>query len=102
MPVGVLLSQVSSREITEWEAFARIEPIGDSRGDLRMAILDSLVANANRDPERHPDPFTVMDFLPDFWKKPEDPLARAKETEAHNKMLVTMLAEAGIGELVKE
>jgi hypothetical protein len=38
----------SSEEFTYWLAYYRLEPWGEERADLRMAILDSLFYNANR------------------------------------------------------
>lgn len=46
MTVGEMLSRMSSKELTEWMAFASIEPIGESRQDLRIAMLCTLVYNA--------------------------------------------------------
>ncbi len=37
------MSQIDSREISEWQAFYSIDPFGDQRADLRMAILASAV-----------------------------------------------------------
>lgn len=68
MPVGELLRRISSRELTEWNAFANVEPIGDERQDIRFAVLASVIANAYRDAERHPAPFEVIDFLFDWWE----------------------------------
>jgi hypothetical protein len=31
-----------------------------------------VLANINRDPEKKPDPFTISDFLFDFWKVAEE------------------------------
>lgn len=30
---------------------------------MRAALIACLIANANRDPEKHPDPFEITDFL---------------------------------------
>jgi len=60
---------MSSRELSEWMAFAREEPIGEHRADLRTGILASLIANANRDPKKRHKPFTASDFMPEFWDR---------------------------------
>jgi hypothetical protein len=44
-------------------AYDRLEPIGDERADLRAAITAALIANANRDSQKRPTPFTAEDFL---------------------------------------
>lgn len=55
---------VSSREFTEWLAYARLEPFGAEADDHRMAQLLALVANVNRDPKRRRRPWSPGDFLP--------------------------------------
>ena len=55
---------MSSREFTEWLAYARLEPFGSEADDQRMAQLLALIANVNRDPARRRRPYTPEDFLP--------------------------------------
>jgi hypothetical protein len=55
---------VSSREFTEWLAYARLEPFGSVADDQRMAQLLALIANVNRDPQRRRRPWSPEDFLP--------------------------------------
>ena len=55
---------MSSREFTEWLAYARLEPFGSVADDQRMAQLLALIANVNRDPSRRRRPYTPDDFLP--------------------------------------
>lgn len=69
--MGQLLAQMSSRELTEWQAFFSLEPFGELRDDLRSAIVAATVANSSRDPKRRPDPFEVGDFMPRFEEEPE-------------------------------
>jgi hypothetical protein len=54
---------VSSREFTEWLAYARLEPFGSEADDHRMAQLLALIANVNRDPSRRRRPYSPADFL---------------------------------------
>jgi len=54
---------MTSREFAEWMAFARLEPLGERRGDWQAALVASTVANVNRDPKQRKDPFTPSDFL---------------------------------------
>lgn len=61
---------MSSREFAEWIAFARVEPIGDDRQDMRLARLLAFLANivhtfARR--KRGGKVFEPHDFLPNFW-----------------------------------
>lgn len=64
MTVRQLLASVSSRELTEWQAFYGLEPFGDERADLRSGIVAATVANVHRDPQQ--EPFDVTDFMPRF------------------------------------
>jgi hypothetical protein len=57
-------------------AFAQLEPFGDAREDLRMGIVASVIANANRDPKKQKRPFTPKDFMVDFegaWLRARQP-----------------------------
>jgi len=45
MPVGEMLSRMSSRELTEWIAFSRIEPFTAERTELAIAILATVTVN---------------------------------------------------------
>ena len=58
-----MLARVSSRELTEWAAFEQIEgPIGDARLDHLFAMLQALIANANRDKGK--TAYTPEQFMP--------------------------------------
>ena len=46
MPVRQLQRQINSREFAEWVAYARIEPIGDKRGDFQAASIAAAVKNS--------------------------------------------------------
>jgi len=50
-------------------AYARINPFGERRADLRMAMLAALTANVNRDPKKS-RAFKPSDFMPDFSREP--------------------------------
>lgn len=41
----ILLDQLTSNQISEWEAYDKLDPIGEWREDYRMAVLDSLIVN---------------------------------------------------------
>ncbi len=62
---------MSSREFTEWLAYARLEPFGPEAEDQRMAQLMALIANVNRDPRRRTTPWTPDDFLRRRGPRPE-------------------------------
>lgn len=39
------MDQLTSKQISEWEAYDRLDPIGTWRDDYRLAFLSSLVTN---------------------------------------------------------
>ena len=61
---------MSSREFTEWLAYARLEPFGPEADDQRMAQLMALIANVSQDPKRRKVPFTPDDFMPRRGPRP--------------------------------
>ena len=71
MTVGELLARISSRELSEWLAFYKVEPFGEKRADLRAAVVAAAVANTARDPKKRKKPFTPADFMPRFERKRE-------------------------------
>lgn len=64
------MRELTSWQISEWQAFYQIEPFGEERADLRAAIVASVTANANRDPKRRKRPYMPVDFMPTF-ERPE-------------------------------
>lgn len=60
---------MDSRELTEWMAFDRVEPIGGRRSDYQAAIIASTVANANRHKGRALKP---DDFIPEYGATEEN------------------------------
>lgn len=70
MPREEMLDRMSSHELSEWMAYANIEPFGEDRADLRAGTISSVIANTNRDPKKKADPYEPIDFMP-FAEKPE-------------------------------
>jgi hypothetical protein len=62
------LKNISSRELSEWQAYARLEPFGEQRADLRAGIIAAVIASAFRNPKKRKDPFSPADFMPVFSK----------------------------------
>lgn len=61
MTVGELLGRITSSELAEWMAYYSINPFGETRGDLRNAMLCCLMANAwNGDKHKT---FSMEDFM---------------------------------------
>jgi len=40
-----LLDNLTSNQISEWEAYDRLDPIGEWRGDFQLAYISSLITN---------------------------------------------------------
>lgn len=78
-----------------WQRYAQLEPFGEDRGDLRMGILASVLANVNRDPSRKPDPFKAEDFMPDFDGSRAPKPMTSEETWAETKKKATAYAKGG-------
>jgi len=54
---------------------------------MRAALVACLIANANRDPEKHPEPFEITDFLLKFGDQQES----KKQTWQEQLAIVEML-----------
>lgn len=84
-----LLERISSRELTEWQAFEQLEgPIGPVRDDLRAAIPASVIANVNRDTKKRRKPFSPMDFIPKWGEEAPE------KTPEQQMGFMKMMAEA--------
>jgi broad specificity phosphatase PhoE len=60
---------VSSKELTEWQEFARIEPFGEDRMDLRMAMIAYTMSTTVDYKGQRPK---FDDFLFHFWEEKEE------------------------------
>ena len=59
-----LLRQLTSSQLTELEAFRELEGgFGEFKQDHRFAQLCALLANIHRDTKKHPEAYTMRDFL---------------------------------------
>lgn len=63
--VDAMLQQISSQQFAEWQAYTKLEPWGEERGDLRAGIVASTIANVNRS-TKSTRAFRPQDFMPDF------------------------------------
>lgn len=62
-----LLERISSRELTEWMQFAKVEPFGSEASYIGHAITAQTVANVNR--KKGSKPFKLRDFMPQFERE---------------------------------
>jgi hypothetical protein len=88
------LDQITSRELSEWEAYDRLDPIGSWREDFRMAYLSSLITNLTisvhgKKGAKHTE---VVDFMPDWsGEKANEP---KKQTVEQMKEMLLGIAQA--------
>lgn len=70
MTVGELLQRVSSKEMTQWLAFYRLEPFGRYFDDYGAGVVASTIANVNR--SRNSGAFKPTDFTPNWGEGDTD------------------------------
>lgn len=63
--VGELLDTMDSLELSEWMAFASLEPLDGDRGDIHAAQVCAILANQWRGKESKP--VEIVDFIPDWY-----------------------------------
>ena len=73
--VDDMLAEISSAQFAEWLAYARLEPWGEERADLRAGIVASTIANVNRG--KGQKAYNPQDFMPKFEQETEEE-ARAR------------------------
>lgn len=91
------LAHISSHELAEWMAYARLEPFGAERADVPLAMLMALTAEINRDKKKRRKPYSPLDFMPRFDLEAEKPERKAQTWEDQLK-LVEMLNQAFKGQ----
>ena len=81
------MERVDSRELSELEAYDRLEPIDHAmRAELSAGIVASTIANCNRGKDS--DPFTAADFMQKWGDEYKDHSAEieAKRQQVANKV----------------
>jgi hypothetical protein len=54
MPVGRMLAGMSNRELTEWAAYAAVEPFGEEQADRRAALICAVLEAVNTEKGKRP------------------------------------------------
>lgn len=68
-----LLKKLDSKELSEWMAYSRIEPIGEYRKDLRAGIIASVVANGIQSfGDKKGKDYKPEDFMPEFGEEKQE------------------------------
>lgn len=65
MTVGGLLRQISSRELSEWQALYGLELLPQERTELLLAQLLAMTANIHQAEDA--EPVQALEFLP-WWR----------------------------------
>jgi hypothetical protein len=87
-----LLRCLDSHQLSEWIAFAGLEPFGDLRADFRAGQIAATLANVHRGKET--EPFHASDFfstLADAGRKSPDSPVLLADPEAHAKLIKATL-----------
>ena len=80
-----MLAEMTSAQLSEWMAYAQLEPWGEERADLRAGIIASTQANTMKGAKGKS--FKPQDFMPQY--EPED------EDESAAKLMARMRAALG-------
>ena len=93
--MGELLHSLSAEELTEWHAYAELEPFDETRMDWRFGVLTALVANLFRGEGQaaiDPGQF-VPDFAGDRARDREERRAELQEQQAEELRQTLQLAK---------
>jgi len=87
------LDSLTSRQLSEWEAYDRLDPIGTWRDDFRLAYLSSLITNIaicvhGKKGAKHTIP---MDFMLD-WDVKEKKI-NVQSVEEQKRILMDIFGE---------
>jgi len=89
-----LLDQLSAKQINEWEAYDKLDPIGTWRADYRMAALSSLIMNgmiAWSGDKEEKKPTVPLDFMPD-WGGDNEKEAPQQSVEDQKRVLRALVS----------
>lgn len=80
-----LHATVASDELTYWQAFDAIEPLGGRAADHRAGVLAAVLANAHR--RENAPAFAPGDFFPSLAPPPPPTLSADEEVEAFDRLV---------------
>ena len=64
--VDEMLAGMNGEQYNEWMAFSHIEPFGDWRADVRIAMLAATIVNVMTRTEDSDPVHEMKEFMPDF------------------------------------
>jgi hypothetical protein len=85
------LDHLTSVQLSEWEAYDRLDPIGTWREDFRMAYVSSLITNLaiSIHGKKGTKPMNIMDFMPKWdSQEPENTVVKQQSVEEMKKALL--------------
>ena len=101
-----LLEELTSEQLSEWEAYDRIDPIGMWRVDFNFATLKSLLVNIaqaqNRRKGEQLNPVAPIDFMPDWSGELAEMKKRERQSPEEMKSLLLSFARSHNERLKKE
>jgi hypothetical protein len=65
------LGRLTSRQVSEWIAWARVRGMPQARDDFRAGQICAVLANIHRDDKARPEPFGPADFMPGLVERQE-------------------------------
>lgn len=85
---------MTASQLAEWEAYDKLEPIGEWRGDFRTALLCSIVVNLAKSVygKKGDKMSDVLEFMPD-WAGERPTQKVVKQTMKEMKGILKALAE---------
>lgn len=90
------MEQLTSEQLSEWEAYDRLEPIGRQRDDYRTALLCSVVTNIARSvwhkKGTKPKMTTINDFLLQWGVESQTTNASKKQSVEEMKSILQAIA----------
>lgn len=90
------MDQLTSQQISEWEAVDVLDPIGKWRDDYMMAYLISTISNIaiSALAKKGTALTTINDFLPKWGEEPEEP--QKQSVDQMKQVLLAIAKQAGI------
>lgn len=84
-----MLDQLNSYQISEWEAFNYLDPIGDERQDIHMAILATTIFNLAVDihAKKGTKHREITDYLPNWGGDDEESEVKQSVDDMKNTLL---------------
>lgn len=98
-----LQDNLTAKQISEWEAFNRLEPIGEWRQDYRMAFIASIMINIARamSGAKGVKMTTPADYMPVWYTDPNEPDEPMQQSLEDMKKVLLELGSIKFGERTK-